>query len=76
MSPAAKRLATSRLKLPLSSPLLSPSPNLRKKTPRTPSRAVTPKLNLGIRKAATGDNLTDDLLNINVPKRNKAADFF
>ncbi|XP_018329098.1 splicing factor ESS-2 homolog [Agrilus planipennis] len=82
MSPAARRLATSRLKLGSSefgSPLTSPSPLGRSITPRrvTPvsiRRAVTPKINLG--KKRVDDNLTDDLLKINVPKRNRAADFF
>lgn len=73
MSPAARRLATSRLKLGSPS-TISPSPSPIRKTPGTP-RQTTPKLNLGIKKAAA-DNLTDDLLKINVPKRNKAADFF
>ncbi|XP_063923443.1 splicing factor ESS-2 homolog [Zophobas morio] len=73
MSPAARRLATS--KLGLGTDLgLSYSPSPRAKTPSTPKRVVTPKLNLGIRKV--DDNLTDDLLKINVPKRQKAADFF
>lgn len=70
MSPAARRLATSKLRL--GSDFMTPSP--RSKTPMTPKRSVTPKLNLGIRKV--DDNLTDDLLKINVPKRHKAADFF
>jgi protein DGCR14 len=76
MSPAAKRLATSKLRLhsDLRS-AYSPSPGIMK-TPNTPKRVVTPKLNLGIRKAGVEDNLTDDLLKINVPKRQKASDFF
>ncbi|KAK4878765.1 hypothetical protein RN001_011271 [Aquatica leii] len=74
MSPAARRLATSRLKLG-DLRTASPSPIQRFKTPGTPKRMVTPKLNLGIKKAPN-DNLTDDLLNINVPKRQKASDFF
>lgn len=79
MSPAARRLATSRLKLVGNLPsksFCSPSPGVRWNTPRTPSGIQTPKLNLGIRKAGTSDNLTDDLLNINLPKRKQAADFF
>lgn len=76
MSPAARRLATAHLKLGSPAPgSISPSPSPRRKTPGTPLRQTTPKLNLGIKKA-TADNLTDDLLKINVPKRNKAADFF
>lgn len=74
MSPAARRLATSRLKFGSSPAAISPSPSPIRKAPSTP-RQTTPKLNLGIKKAAT-DNLTDDLLKINVPKRNKASDFF
>ncbi|KAF5279771.1 hypothetical protein FQR65_LT15270 [Abscondita terminalis] len=74
MSPAARRLASTRLKLG-DFRTASPSPLLRAKTPGTPKRMVTPKLNLGIKKAPN-DNLTDDLLNINVPKRQKASDFF
>ncbi|KAF5290102.1 hypothetical protein FQA39_LY14883 [Lamprigera yunnana] len=74
MSPAARRLATSRLKLG-DLRTLSPSPIQRLRTPGTPRRIHTPKLNLGIKKAVN-DNLTDDLLNINVPKRQKASDFF
>ncbi|RZC34214.1 DGCR14 [Asbolus verrucosus] len=70
MSPAARRLATSKLRL--SSELrstYSPSP-LRTKGPNTP------KLHLGIRKVGVEDNLTDDLLKIHLPKRHKASDFF
>ncbi|KAK5638194.1 hypothetical protein RI129_012489 [Pyrocoelia pectoralis] len=74
ISPAARRLATSRLKLGDFSYTYSPSP-VRQKAPGTPRRLLTPKLNLGIKKAPN-DNLTDDLLNINVPKRQKASDFF
>lgn len=80
MSPAARKLATTKLRLLYSPsgitsrPTYSPSPLQRRKTPRTPRAAITPKLNLGIRKPA--DNLTDDLLKINLPKRQKASDFF
>lgn len=74
MSPAARRLATSKLRI-MSDFKYSPSPS-RIRTPGTPKRVVTPKLNLGIRKVAVDDNLTDDLLKINVPKRQKASDFF
>ncbi|GJQ85506.1 putative nuclear protein Es2 [Trypoxylus dichotomus] len=80
MSPAARKLATTKLRLSYSPASLasrsaySPSPFRRSKTPGTPRRAITPKLNLGIRKPA--DNLTDDLLKIDLPKRQKAADFF
>ncbi|KAI4455282.1 es-2 protein - related [Holotrichia oblita] len=80
MSPAARKLATTKLRMSYSPSNLasrsvySPSPVPRSKTPSTPRSAITPKLNLGIRKSA--DNLTDDLLKINLPKRQKASDFF
>lgn len=70
MSPAAQRLASSRLRIGLDS---TNSPLLR--TPKTPQRTPqTPKMNLGIRKV--DDISTDDLLKINVPKRQSAAEFF
>lgn len=77
MSPAARRLASSRLRLHNSDlrAAYSPSPVQSAKTPSTPRRVVTPKLNLGI-KRAINDNLTDDLLKINVPRRQRASDFF
>lgn len=79
MSPAAQRLAASKLRQNHGDSSLrasySPSPVRRSKTPTTPKRAITPKLNLGI-KRSMDDNLTDDLLKIHVPKRNKASDFF
>lgn len=79
MSPAAQRLAASKLRQSLGDSSLrtsySPSPIRRMKTPTTPKHAITPKLNLGI-KRSINDNLTDDLLKIEVPKRNKASDFF
>lgn len=79
MSPAARKLATSRMKIGLNSDLrsnYSPSPSLRQKTPltRTPGRVTTPIVNLKPKKQV--EVSTDDLLQINVPKRNKASDFF
>ncbi|KAJ8949201.1 hypothetical protein NQ318_021694 [Aromia moschata] len=80
MSPAARKLATCRLKLGVNSDLrsaYSPSPLARQKTPtpiRSPARAVTPKVNLKHRKPV--EVSTDDLLRINFPKRQKASDFF
>nr|XP_022906456.1 protein DGCR14 homolog [Onthophagus taurus]XP_022906457.1 protein DGCR14 homolog [Onthophagus taurus] len=70
MSPAAQKLASSRLKLNYS-PMTPRGKTL--KTPRTPGRVLTPKLSLGIKKP---DDLTDDLLKIELPKRQRAADFF
>lgn len=87
MSPAARRLATSKLGLGLSNAAdlslrasYSPSPknrNLRPQTPNTPrvlsnsdNKPVTPKL------GRVSNNLTDNLLNISLPKRHKASDFF
>ncbi|XP_050300399.1 splicing factor ESS-2 homolog [Anthonomus grandis grandis] len=90
MSPAARKLATSHLKIPatgLSVPRVSPSPHRTAKTPNlgvktptpkrivTPKRGVTPKLDLGIR-IAEKEVSTDDLLNISLPSRKAAADFF
>lgn len=79
MSPAAQKLAASKLRQSIGDNSLrasySPSPIRRSKTPTTPRRAITPKLDLGIKRAIS-DNLTDDLLKIEVPKRNKASDFF
>ncbi|KAJ8939718.1 hypothetical protein NQ314_011004 [Rhamnusium bicolor] len=80
MSPAARKLATSRLKLGVNSDLrsvYSPSPLNRKKTPtpvRTPRRVSTPKINVKSKKPV--EVSTDDLLKINFPKRQKASDFF
>lgn len=79
MSPAAQKFAATRLRQSIGDSSLratySPSPLNRRKTPNTPRRAITPKLNLGIKRALQ-DNLTDDLLKIEVPKRFKASDFF
>ncbi|KAF7281586.1 hypothetical protein GWI33_004507 [Rhynchophorus ferrugineus] len=85
MSPAAKKLASSHLKLSVNSDLLrttySASPSGFKtpvgtpKTP-TPKRSMTPKINLGIKKAETKEVSTDDLLKISLPSRKKASDFF
>lgn len=77
MSPAARRLATTHLKLPgagLLSPRTPKTPKLAK-TP-TPKRAATPKLDLGIKKMGDKEVSTDDLLKIPVPARKSAADFF
>ncbi|XP_072381030.1 splicing factor ESS-2 homolog [Diabrotica undecimpunctata] len=83
MSPAARKLATSRLKLGVNSDLrslYSPSPMAKcQKTPTpSPRRASTPLVNLKNKKAA--EVSTDDLLKIEVPKRilkrKTAADFF
>ncbi|XP_019869246.2 splicing factor ESS-2 homolog [Aethina tumida] len=78
LSPAARKLATAKLKLGVNSDLLSsysPSPSM--KTPRTPTprRTTTPKPNLGVKKTTT-EVSTDDLLKISLPKRAKASDFF
>lgn len=80
MSPAARKLAEARLKINAGADSTlrssySPSPLTRRKTPLTPRRAVTPKLNLGVKIHADNVN-TDDLLKINVPKRQTASDFF
>ncbi|KAL1502805.1 hypothetical protein ABEB36_007898 [Hypothenemus hampei] len=81
MSPAARKLAASHLKISTAfspssrSSLVSPSP---KRLSTTPKRITTPKLNLGIKKAgeAPKEVSTDDLLKISVPNRKKASDFF
>lgn len=79
MSPAARRLASANLRLSTGSMFGTggATPTSLRRT-GTPQRAVTPKLDLGIRKPAADDNLTDDLLAIPVPvpKRQRAADFF
>ncbi|CAH1111724.1 unnamed protein product [Psylliodes chrysocephalus] len=80
MSPAARKLATSRLKLGVNSDLrslYSPSPIItRQKTPLpSPRRASTPLVNV-INKKTTAEVSTDDLLRIQLPKRKKASDFF
>ncbi|KAJ8917401.1 hypothetical protein NQ315_002425 [Exocentrus adspersus] len=78
MSPAARKLATSRLKLGVNSNLrsvYSPSPLARLKTPtpvRSPKRLSTPK----VKARKPVEVSTDDLLKINLPKRHKASDFF
>ncbi|XP_066261432.1 splicing factor ESS-2 homolog [Euwallacea similis] len=88
MSPAARKLASSHLKLSTSGVLNSgafPSPlrnvGVLAKTPTpkrlvTPKRVETPKLYLGIRKSGEKEVSTDDLLKIKVPNRKKAAEFF
>ncbi|XP_057657921.1 splicing factor ESS-2 homolog isoform X2 [Diorhabda carinulata] len=80
MSPAARKLATSRLKLGVSSDLrsiYSPSPITKNnKTPvPSPRRSSTPLVNVRNKKTTT-EVSTDDLLKIQLPKRKKAADFF
>lgn len=80
MSPAARRFATGTLRLGsgvIGGSNYSPSP-LRRTPKSTPKRlTMTPKLNLGIKRVGgDGDHLTDDLLKIDLPKRQKAADFF
>ena len=79
MSPAARRLATSRLGLRLSSdPALQASYTPRRRTgadtptPSTPSYDRTPRSSPSVR-TRSGVNLTDNLLQL--PKR-KAQDFF
>lgn len=93
MSPAAKRLATSRLGIQDS--ILTPSPrrglltpkSLRKHTPspmlvrkkivQSHSKTATPITQpLADSTSTKSSLLTDDLLNIPVPSRNKASDFF
>ncbi|XP_044763077.1 splicing factor ESS-2 homolog [Coccinella septempunctata] len=82
MSPAARRLATSGLKIGLRTPDRTPqtgsaTPGFRTKTPKTPKRIVTPKIKPPLSNSAEKkENLTDDLLKIQVPKRLTAADFF
>nr|CAI5839896.1 unnamed protein product [Callosobruchus analis] len=79
MSPAARRLATARLKLGVNSDLLStysPSPLTRQLTPKTSKRASTPLVNVKSKKGSTTEVSTDDLLNISLPKRQRASDFF
>lgn len=81
MSPAARKLATTKLGLSIRTDSLrstySPSPLSRLKSPATPRFGVTtPKLNLGIKRNTDVNVNTDDLLKIQVPKRQKAADFF
>ncbi|GLV36839.1 Es2 [Carabus blaptoides fortunei] len=78
MSPAARRLATSRLGISNATDLglrasYSPSPKSRPRTPLTPRKPSTPRIG---GKITLGNNLTDNLLNISLPKRQKAADFF
>lgn len=82
MSPAARTLATSSLKIGLRTPQRTPqvgseTPGFISKTPKTPQRIVTPKIKTPTRRSAEKkENLTDDLLKIQVPKRLTAADFF
>nr|CAH7726980.1 unnamed protein product [Callosobruchus chinensis] len=79
MPPAARRLATARLKLGVNSDLLStysPSPLTRQHTPKTPKRASTPLVNVKSKKSHVTEVSTDDLLNISLPKRQRASDFF
>ncbi|KAK9874189.1 hypothetical protein WA026_002541 [Henosepilachna vigintioctopunctata] len=80
MSPAARKLASSSFKLGVTTPLLSPALNrntpIRRKTPKTPQRIVTPKVKAASSTVGNQENLTDDLLKIEVPKRLTAADFF
>ncbi|EDW65926.1 splicing factor ESS-2 homolog [Drosophila virilis] len=83
MSPAARRLATGKLGLRTHTPLMTPSPAMRKRkiTPNvvrttpsstgkhTPAKGTTTPID-------TGSTLTDDLLNIPAKIRSAAADFF
>ncbi|XP_045467820.1 splicing factor ESS-2 homolog [Harmonia axyridis] len=79
MSPAARRLATSSLKIGLHTPQRTPrvsslTSGLRAKTPQ---RIVTPKIKTPTsRTIEKKENLTDDLLKIQLPKRLTASDFF
>ncbi|KAJ8678495.1 hypothetical protein QAD02_014282 [Eretmocerus hayati] len=78
MSPAARRLATQKLRIPLSPSVntsCAQSPLLRAKTPFSP-RINTPKINLQQARSSlkTQPVLTDNLLNL--PQRQRAADFF
>ncbi|CAH1959317.1 unnamed protein product [Acanthoscelides obtectus] len=78
MSPAARRLATARLKLGVNSDLMStysPSPQSRQLTPKTPKRVSTPLVK-SKKAQPTTEVSTDDLLNISLPKRHRASDFF
>ncbi|XP_030572824.1 splicing factor ESS-2 homolog [Drosophila novamexicana] len=83
MSPAARRLATGKLGLRTHTPLMTPSPAMRKRkiTPNvvrtmpsstgkhTPAKGTTTPID-------TGSTLTDDLLKIPAKIRSAAADFF
>ncbi|CAH0549252.1 unnamed protein product [Brassicogethes aeneus] len=77
MSPAARKLATSRLKLGVNSDLrnaYTPSPLYRRKPTESPkiSRINTPKIVSSNKKEVS----TDDLLKIGISKRRCASDFF
>nr|XP_023016470.1 protein DGCR14 homolog [Leptinotarsa decemlineata] len=78
MSPAARKLATVKLKLGVNSDFRSaytPSPMTRRKTPLpSPRRASTPLVNIRHKKPT--EVSTDDLLKLQLPKRKKASDFF
>lgn len=82
MSPAARRLASSSLKLGLRTPqrtqLGTKASGLRSKTPKTPlQRIVTPKMKTpSSQSTEKKENLTDDLLKIDLPRRLTASDFF
>lgn len=80
MTPAARRLASSRLGISSSTDLAlrasySPSPKRRSMTPHTPHtrKPSTPRHNP---KNSAANNLTDNLLNISVAKRHRASDYF
>ncbi|XP_064536873.1 splicing factor ESS-2 homolog [Drosophila montana] len=83
MSPAARRLATSKLGLRTHTPLMTPSPAMRKRK-ITPNMVRTTPSSTGKHTPAkgtatpidTGSTLTDDLLKIPAKIRSAAADFF
>lgn len=85
MSPAARRLASSKLGMRQPTPLLTPSPVMRKQSKITP-RMVRPMSSSSSRSSRggnatptlidTGSTLTDDLLKIPTKRRSAAADFF
>lgn len=84
MSPAARRLATSKLGMRQQTPSpVTPSPVMRKQSKITPrmvrpmsSRSSSREGNATPTLIDTGSTLTDDLLKIPTKRRSAAADFF
>lgn len=73
MSPAARRLATSKLRISGSTDLALRASYSPRPSPRPDTNPITPRSQ---RSATPRSGITDNLLNIPVTKRNKASDFF
>lgn len=80
MSPAARRLANTQLRKAFGTKdkalIASYSPRISPRTPHTPNLRRTPSTPTSSDKPTEITVTTDNLLNINLPRRPKASDFF